>query len=157
MNVRVYVRQVGVLLFGNAAAQLVNLASYPILTRLYSPSDFGGFALFLTAVGILGPIACARFDPPVQSSKDWQLPAVFRQAMRMNVGVSSFATVSAAAYALLTHEMGIDLVLLVGFGVFLTGYVLAALALIVRHERFPLHSTSMLVRALATAVMQPGL
>ena len=157
MNIRVYVRHVFVLLFGNAAAQLVNLASYPVLTRLYSPSDFGGFALFVTAVGVLGPVACARFDPPVQSSKDWQLPAVFRQAMRMNVAVSVLATVAAAAYGLVTRQMGIDLVLLVGAGVFLTGYTLAALALIVRHERFGLYSRSMLARSLVTAAVQAGL
>lgn len=157
MNVRVYVRQVAVLLFGNAAAQLVNLTSYPVLTRLYSPSDFGGFALFLTAVGILGPIACARFDLPVQSSKDWQLPAVFRQAMRMTVAVAAFATVATAAFGLITHEMGLDLALLVGVGVFLTGYVLAALALITRQERFALYSRSMLARSIATAAVQAGL
>lgn len=156
MNVRVYVRHVVVLLFGNAAAQLVNLASYPILTRLYSPSDFGGFALFLTAVGILGPVACARFDLPVQSSKDWQLPAVFRQAMRMNVAVSVLGAVAAGAYGLITHQMGIDLALLVGLGVFLTGYTLAALALIVRQERFALYSRSMLTRSLVTAAVQAG-
>lgn len=157
MNVRVYVRHVAVLLFGNVAAQLINLGSYPVLTRLYSPSDFGGFALFLTAVGILGPVACARFDLPIQSSKDWQLPAVFRHALRMNVAVSVIATVLAAAYGMVTHTLGIDLALLVGLGVFLSGYSLAALALLVRLERYPLYSRSLMVRSLGTAAAQIGL
>lgn len=157
VNVRTYLRQVGVLLFGNVAAQLVNLASYPVLTRLYSPAEFGGFALFLTAVGILGPVACARFDLPIQSSKDWQLAAVFRQALRMNVGVSVLATLLAGAYGLLTGEMGLDLALLVGIGVFLSGYALAALALLVRLERYRHYSRSLMVRSLATAAGQIGL
>ena len=157
MNVRTYVRQVGVLLFGNVAAQLVNLGSYPVLTRLYSPAEFGGFALFLTAVGILGPVACARFDLPVQSSKDWQLAAVFRQALRMNVIVSVLATLLAGAYGLVTHKMGVDLAVLVGVGVFLSGYTLAALALLVRLERYRLYSRSLLLRSLATAAGQIGL
>ena len=67
--------------------------------------------------------------------------------------VSSF---TARYGALLAHRMP-KRQLEVGFGVFLTGYVLAALALIVRQERFPLYSRSMLVRSLATAVMQAGL
>ena len=157
MNVRVYVRHVAVLLFGNVAAQLVNLASYPVLTRLYSPSDFGGFALFLTAVGILGPVACARFDLPIQSCKDWQLPAVFRHALRMNVAVSVLAVVLALAYGTVTRSLGIDLALLVGLGVFVSGYTLAALALLVRLERYPLYSRSLMVRSLGTAAAQIGL
>ena len=39
MNVRVYVRHEAVQQFGNDAAQLDNLASYPVLTRIYSPSE----------------------------------------------------------------------------------------------------------------------
>jgi O-antigen/teichoic acid export membrane protein len=154
MNFRIYVRQVAVLLFGNVAAQLINLASYPVLTRLYSPADFGGFALFLTVVGILGPVACARFDLPIQSSKEWQLPAVFRQALRMNIGVSLAAAVATGIYGLVTKNVAMDLAILVGFGVFLSGYTLAALALLVRLERFPLYSRSLLLRSLVTAAAQ---
>jgi O-antigen/teichoic acid export membrane protein len=157
MNVRTYVRQVGVLLFGNVAAQLVNLGSYPVLTRLYLPADFGGFALFLTAVGILGPVACARFDLPIQSSKNWQLAAVFRQALWMNALVSAVATLLAGAYGLFTGKMGLDLAVLVGIGVFLSGYTLAALALLVRLERYRLYSRSLMIRSLATAAGQIGL
>ena len=157
MNVRTYIRQVGVLLFGNVAAQLVNLGSYPVLTRLYSPAEFGGFALFLAAVGILGPVACARFDLPIQSSKDWQLAAVFQHALRMNVLVSIIGMVLTAAYGLATGKMGLDLAVLVGLGVFLSGYVLAALALLVRLERYRFYSRSLFLRALATAAAQIGL
>lgn len=157
MNVGLYARQVAVLLFGNAAAQLVNLASYPALARLYTPADFGGFALFLTAVGILGPIACARFDLIIQSSKDWQLPAVFRLAMRLNLLVSLAAAAVLTAWSLATGALGLDLALLVAGGVFLTGYTLAALAVLVRQERYRLYSQSLLARSLATAAGQIGL
>lgn len=145
------------LLFGNVAAQLINLASYPVLTRLYSPGDFGGFALFLTVVGILGPVACARFDLIVQSTKDWQLPAVFRQAIRTNVTVSLLAAAATALYGLVSDNMGLHLILLVGAGVFLSGYTLAALALLVRQERYAHYSRSMIARSIATAAAQIGL
>ena len=157
MNVRLYARQVGVLLFGNAAAQLVNLASYPALTRLYTPVDFGGFALFLTAIGILGPIACARFDIAVQSARDWQLPTVWRQAMRMNLLIAAGTAAALAIYSLATGRLGLDLALLVAAAVALSGYTLAALALLVRQERYKLYSQSLLARSMTTAVAQVAL
>lgn len=157
MNVRLYARQVGVLLFGNAAAQLVNLASYPALTRLYTPADFGGFALFLTAIGILGPVACARFDIAVQSARNWQLPAVWRQSMRMNLWTAAVTAAALSLYSLATGSIGLDLALLVAAAVLLSGYTLAALALLVRQERYKLYSKSLLVRSATTAVAQIGL
>lgn len=157
MNVRVYLSHVFVLLFGNAAAQLINLASYPILTRLYGPGDFGGLALFLSVVGIVGPIACARFDLIVQSSEDWQLPAVFRQALRFNIWVSAATTVVAVTFALAWPALDLLVALLIGLAVFLTGYTLASLALIVRQEGYQLYARSMVMRSVATALAQIGL
>jgi O-antigen/teichoic acid export membrane protein len=156
-TMRVYFGQVAVLLFGNIAAQLVNLASYPFLTRLYTPAQFGGFAIFLTVVGILGPVACARFDVIVQSSRDWQLSSVVGQALRLNGAVALAATLGAAVYALATGKIGAPLVLAVGIGVALTGYTLTATALLIRREQFVSYSRSMLVRSLATAAGQIGL
>lgn len=41
------------LLSANVVAQAIGLLVYPILTRLYSPDDFGLFNLFLSIGGIL--------------------------------------------------------------------------------------------------------
>lgn len=157
MNVRVYLRQVFVLLFGNAAAQLINLASYPVLTRLYGPAEFGSFALFLTAVGIIGPVSAARFDIIVQSSRDWQLAAVFRHALRMNCLVALASGALAFAYGELSGAFGWDIALAIAVGVLLTGYTLTAGALLFRQERFRLSAQSLMLRSLVTAAFQIGL
>jgi O-antigen/teichoic acid export membrane protein len=47
--------------------------------------------------------------------------------------------------------------MLIGVGVFLSGYTLAALALLVRLERFRVYARSLLIRSLATAAAQIGL
>ena len=62
MNVNLYLRQFFIVASGTAAAQVINLAAYPILTRLYSPTDFGIFALFVTVASVIGIIAAGRFD-----------------------------------------------------------------------------------------------
>jgi hypothetical protein len=41
MNTRAFLRHFFILVTGAAGAQIINLAAYPLLTRLYTPSDFG--------------------------------------------------------------------------------------------------------------------
>ena len=41
--------------------QLTIVAAIPVLTRLYSPEDFGIFTIYLSIVNILGAIATLRF------------------------------------------------------------------------------------------------
>ena len=58
------------------------------------PAEFGGFALFMTVVGIFGPIACGRFDLIIQSAPDRQLPALIARARRANILVSTALAVA---------------------------------------------------------------
>jgi O-antigen/teichoic acid export membrane protein len=55
-------RNVATLLTGSTVAQALPIAISPILTRLYSPSDFGVLALFVSFTAILGAIANARYE-----------------------------------------------------------------------------------------------
>lgn len=54
-------RGMAVLLMGSAAGRAVGVASMPILTRLYSPDDFGVLAVFTALVVVLAPIASLRY------------------------------------------------------------------------------------------------
>ena len=47
------VRNVGTLLSANILAQAIGLLVYPVLTRIYSPEDFGLLNLFLSIGGVL--------------------------------------------------------------------------------------------------------
>ena len=48
------IKNVVILTGGTVAAQAINLFSSPILSRLYSPADYGILALFTSVLGILG-------------------------------------------------------------------------------------------------------
>jgi O-antigen/teichoic acid export membrane protein len=50
---------------GIVIAQALPLAITPILTRLYSPSDFGIFAIFVAIVGIFSVMATARYEQAI--------------------------------------------------------------------------------------------
>ena len=45
------------------AGQLILVATIPVLTRLYSPADFGVFTIYLSIVNMLGAVAALRFEP----------------------------------------------------------------------------------------------
>lgn len=47
---------------GSAGGQLVALAAAPVLARLYSPSDFGVFAVLSSITMMLGTIAALRYE-----------------------------------------------------------------------------------------------
>lgn len=47
---------------GTAFAQILAVMASPLITRLYGPEAFGTSALFVSIVGIVGVVACLRFD-----------------------------------------------------------------------------------------------
>lgn len=145
------------LLFGNGAAQLISLASYVILARLYAPAEFGGFALFMTVVGVFGPIACGRFDLIIQSAPDRQLPALIARARRANILVSTTLAAASMAFAAASGQISLLEGLLVGAGVFLTGWVLTSNARLIRAEQYSVASRTTIIRSAVTATTQVGL
>ena len=52
-----------VLTTGSGIARLIGIAAIPILTRIYSPEDFGVLAVFNAMVMILTPIVTLRYCP----------------------------------------------------------------------------------------------
>ncbi|QVL49810.1 MAG: oligosaccharide flippase family protein [Thiocapsa sp.] len=50
------------LVSGTGLAQIIALLAAPILTRLYAPEAFGVGALFASLTGILGVVACMRYE-----------------------------------------------------------------------------------------------
>ena len=55
-------RNVLTLMTGTTIAQAIPIAIIPILTRLYTPEDFGLLALFIAFTAILGSIANGRYE-----------------------------------------------------------------------------------------------
>ena len=58
-------RNVLTLMTGTTIAQAIPIAISPILTRIYTPEDFGVFALFVAIVGFLAIIASGRYEQAI--------------------------------------------------------------------------------------------
>jgi len=63
-------RNVITLMTGTAIAQAIPVAVSPILTRLYSPQDFGVFAVYFSVSSILSVIATGRYEQVVMLPQD---------------------------------------------------------------------------------------
>jgi len=68
-----FARSVGVLAGGTASAQLLLIVAAPVLTRLYSPEDFGLLAVYAGLLGLFSVVASGRYElaiPLPESDRD---------------------------------------------------------------------------------------
>lgn len=57
------------MLAGNASAQILTLAAYPLLTRLYTPAQIGVLSALMAAVTIFAPTASLRIEMALPMSR----------------------------------------------------------------------------------------
>jgi O-antigen/teichoic acid export membrane protein len=60
-----YLLQIITLLSGTLLAQVVMLGFIPILTRLYTPAEFGIYSLFFSITSILGMVSSWKYDQAI--------------------------------------------------------------------------------------------
>ena len=65
-------RNVLTLMTGTAVAQAIPIAISPILTRIYSPEEFGLFGLFFAILSILSVLGNARYENAVMLPKKYE-------------------------------------------------------------------------------------
>ena len=62
-------RSVLTLMMGTTIAQAIPIAISPVLTRIYTPSDFGLFALFNSLIAVFGVLASGRYELAIMLPK----------------------------------------------------------------------------------------
>ncbi len=63
-------RNVLTLATGTATAQTINIAILPVLTRLYSKTDFGIFTVYLSIVSIVAVLSTGRYEFAILSAQE---------------------------------------------------------------------------------------
>lgn len=84
-----FLRRVAVLSSGTIAGQLVLVLATPLLTRLYTPAEFGAFAVFSALTAILGTVICLRYEQAI--------PIVAEADVAAMIGVSIACTLMLSA------------------------------------------------------------
>lgn len=60
-----FVKNLATLISGTAVAQLIAIGIQPVIRRLYSPEDFGAFAVYISIVGIIVVVTSLRYDQSI--------------------------------------------------------------------------------------------
>jgi O-antigen/teichoic acid export membrane protein len=136
-------RNILTLATGTAGAQLVAILLQPFLRRIFSPEDFGAYAVYLSLTGILAVVATMRYEPAiVQPDKKTDAINLVFLAFYINlvfclllcVAVFIFLEPLAGFLNLGGHYAG--WLLLVPAGVFLLGTYQAMNYFLVRQKAF---------------------
>lgn len=157
MNRGQFSRQFLALFSGTMLAQVFNLASYPLLSRLYTPEDFGLFGTFIAASAIPGAIACGRFELAIATVPHAGRRAMLWLCLSLALGVSIIST---ALMSLWWWHSGVPSLALLApmlfLAVLLTGVTNASTMYLMRHESFRFASAGVVVRTATTVVLQLG-
>lgn len=120
-------RNVLTLMTGTTIAQAIPIAISPILTRIYTPEDFGVFAIFVAIVGVISVIASASYEQAIMlPKKDVDAINVFALSFIL-ICFTSIATVvliilfKESIASLLNSEAIIDWIYLIPITVFFVG------------------------------------
>jgi O-antigen/teichoic acid export membrane protein len=155
---RQFLRHFMIILTGNGAAQAVNLLSYPVLARLYSPEAFGTFAMFVAATAIPSAIACGRFDLQVPTAPGPGRFGIFWLCLAIASIVGILSIGGAAIYWQYSDIRADSSVpFLVGLAVFLTGACSAMSMFLMRHDWYRTQSLSVLTRTGGAVIVQIAL
>lgn len=90
-----------VLASGSGAAKVVSLASIPIITRLYTPEQFGVYTLFVSIIMILTPFASLRYAAAIPLPKRGEIALCL-----LIISISSLLVISFAASLILFFFSG---------------------------------------------------
>lgn len=105
MKKRPIVKEMGTLLSGNVLAQVISLASYFILTRIFSTDDYGLYAIFYSYIEVLIILSTCKYELAiVAADTDREADAMARFTLRLNTGVS-FLLLSVALVLWLTGAL----------------------------------------------------
>ena len=155
-----FVRSAAVLVGGTAFAQAIGLAALPVLTRLYSPEDFGILAVYTSILSIVGAIACLRFDIAVPiSERDDEAINLLGVALLSAFGVALVSLVLVILFSeQICHALRLPvdgaLPWLVPAGIFCYGSYSCLQSWGVRRKRFGLISQTRLTQSIAGTATQ---
>jgi len=156
-----FLKNILVVMAGTGAAQIISLVLVPILSRLFSPSDFGIAGSFGAVAGIIGAAVTLEYSQAIM------LPKEKEHALGL-LGVSLTSTVLVSALTLLIcilapgtmnglmKTQGLwPLALLVG-SIFIGGVSVSCQAWAVRMKAFKKTSSSQVIRSLTGKGMSIG-
>jgi O-antigen/teichoic acid export membrane protein len=150
-------------MLGTTVAQAIPIIISPILTRIYSPEEFGLLILFMSIVSILSVIVSLRYERAIiQPLDDEDAISLVVISMLVTIGVSTVLTILINIfYTQIQKLIGnneIDILKYwVPFAVLITGFYNSLYEWHVRKKQFALSAKIVMSKGAVTAGGQVGL
>ena len=148
------------MLGGSVLAQAMPILISPIITRLYTPEDFGRFAIFSSALGIVGPIASLRYDyaivlPARESTAEMLTIISIYVAFCTSLALLAMQIVIAQLASNATmRSFAVGIMLLLPVAMCLTGIYQALSTFALRHKQYRLIAKTRVQQGIGTCVIQ---
>jgi len=157
-----FFRNVFTLVSGTTIAQIISLAIYPVLSRMYTPDDFGVFALYMSILMVTNILATAKYELAIM------MPGEDRDALNL-VGISGIITIVVSLVlfmlaALLNRKLAVALgneaiaawLYLIPVSTFLNGLYQSLNYWSIRKKRFKNITVANLSQSLANSTVKLG-
>lgn len=153
-------RNVLTLMSGSGAAQALPIMISPILTRIYEPSDFGLYAIYVLLISILGGIATLKYELAIiQADTDDEANVLLILTVIISLVISLFLLIIFIIYgteiADFLENPDIKLwLILAPISILITGISQAYTYWHIRNKNYSIISTSTILGAGTTSTLQ---
>lgn len=157
-----FIRSVGQLVGGTAIAQLIMVVALPVLTRLYSPSEFSILAVYAALLAILTSVASLRLELAIPIPEEEEVAAsLLVLALCFSI---AFSAAISAPILLFPHKIARALnvpdfaphLWMVPLGVWVTSSYLAVQYWSTRKKKFPRIARTRVAQAVSGMGTQAG-
>lgn len=121
-----YVMQILTLMSGTLIAQAIMLLSIPIITRLYTTTEFGLYALFISITNIVGNISSLKYDQAImlaKREKDEHALLFLSSFITVIISLISFIIILIFDIFIKEYFNGSNIIYLIPIGILLIGLV----------------------------------
>lgn len=102
-----FVKNVATLITGTAISQAILFIFTPILTRIYSPEEFGLFAIYVAIVAIIGTVTSLKYEMAIMLPKDdFDAQALFFLSIVLTFIISIVTLIGVVVLTLFFSEFG---------------------------------------------------
>jgi O-antigen/teichoic acid export membrane protein len=156
-----FVKNFFIVMSGTALAQVIGFALTPIISRLFTPADFGIFGSFNAVAGVIAAAATLGYSSTIllPKEKNDALHLFFISCLfTIIIGcLCTLACLIVPAYLMaLMKAPSVWVLALLVFTILITGFNIALQAWCVRAKAFKQTSASQIVRSLSSNGMQVG-
>lgn len=158
-----FIRHVLALMTGTAMAQLVTFAAMPLISRLYSPSEYGVFAAYSSVVAIIAAVGTLKYDMAIMLPRDEQVAMTLKRTVTwVAFAVGLIAAVACLIFAgpisqLINSPEAAPWLVLVGLSSFMLGELAALGFWLNRRSRYKEMASNRVLQSGATALAQLAL